>query len=133
MLWKAYIMKKRFGSRDITPTLPPLVKWSLWNFLNPRARTIWGVYTKQQVSPEMIEADNDSLTFLPLQEQKVSMLKKIKMISIPRPHLITAWKCFLYDTTQDIIEDNEPVEYTHRLGSCEDKKCGFQHVFHKLK
>ena len=133
MLWKAYIMKKRFGSRDITPTLPPLVKWSIWNFLHPRRRTIWGLYTKQQVSPEMLEADNDSLTFLPLQEQKVSMLKKVRMISIPRPHFITAWKCFLYDTTQDIIEVKEEQEYEHQVGRCVDKECNFTHISHKLK
>jgi len=51
MLWTAYHMTKVCGSRDISPTLPPLVKWTILNFLNPFKTVIWGLYYKRKISP----------------------------------------------------------------------------------
>lgn len=131
MLWKAYHLRKRIGSRDITPTLPPLVKWTIKNFINPKKRTIWGIYTKQEINPEVLEQDKDATINIQLEKQETKDLEEIRYIGAPVPHLITYNKTHLFDTTQNVKEFKLQREVEHLEAIC--KVCKKVHEGHKWK
>lgn len=137
MVWQAYWMRKRIGSRDISPTLPALYPWSFWNMLNPFRSVVWGVYTKQPLDPSMLEENSDLVLRVEMDKKKksanVENLREMDFVGRPEVHFITWWKTQLYDTTADIKEFEHKVEYAHIEGKCEDISCGYKHVIHKKK
>lgn len=131
MLWKAYYLQKRIGSRDITPTLPSLEKWSVKNLLNPKKNVVWGIYTKQEISPEVLDQDKDAVINIALEKQNIKDLQELRLVGVPIPHFITWNKTHLFDTTQNIKEFKMVREVEHIEAIC--KTCGKKHESHKLK
>lgn len=135
MLWKTFFVQKRIGSRDITPTLPPLYRWTIFNFLNPKRDVIWGVYTSQEMSPTLIKNKPETLLQLQLNPEgdQAKKMEEVELIGWPKPHVISWWKCNLYDTTQDVKEYQLRREYEHLVGVCKEPDCDYEHVTHRLK
>jgi len=133
MVWQAYFVHKIMGSRDISPTLPPLVKWSPLNVLNPRKSVVWGLYSVQRVDPQILEGDPLTMLGLKLDEEKAEAYAKLKLVGVSTWHLITWHKVNLYDTTQDVREFSLKREYEHIEGKCENPMCEYIHVGHRLK
>jgi hypothetical protein len=132
MLWKAYYMQKRIGSRDITPTLPPLKPWTILNFLTPCASTVWGIYTKQEIDPEIMENDPMTMLAMHMSEEKEKNMQEMKLVGHKEMHLITWHKISLYNTMQDVKEFESKPFYHHIAAKCESESCKFEHVTHKL-
>lgn len=121
-LWDSFYMHKVMGSRDISPTLPP-VKW------------IWGIYTKQKIDPDYMKSDAQSalIDFKMASDQKKDALRQLKLVGTPKPHLITRHKTKLYDTTQDVAEIEIKREIEHIEVRCKHPLCGYTHRTHRLK
>lgn len=121
-VWDAYYMHKIIGSRDISATLPP-------------PKFIWGWYTKQKISPDLIKADSNSV-IIDIQmagEEKKKALKDLKLIGHKSIFWIGKHKCSLYDTTQDVKEMEIKREIEHIEVKCLHPACGYIHKVHKLK
>jgi hypothetical protein len=130
MVWAGYYMEKRAGSRDISPTLPPLVPWTFKNFVNPKRNVIWGMYTKRRIDPSIIEADNQVIMKLKLNPKEEQKLNQLKLIGRPEMHLITLHKIQLYDTTQDVKEYEVRREVEHIEVPCND--CSYTYRSHRI-
>jgi len=133
MLWQAYYMKKVIGSRDISATLPPLVPWTITNFLNPWKSVVWGVYTKRRFDPIVMKNDPLSMLTLQLSEKKNEDMQKLRLVGSAELHLITWFKVSLYDTTQNVKEVEPIREIDHIQVACKHPNCGYVHKTHKLK
>jgi hypothetical protein len=104
MLTDSYYMHKVRGSRDISPSLPPLSKWTVLNFLNPRKRVIWGMYTKRMIDPTVMKSDPMSFLNITLNPKLAENYGKLRLIGRSKLHFITFYKVSLYDTMQDVSE-----------------------------
>lgn len=95
--WDAWMMTKVIGSRDPSPSLPPI-------------KFIWGIYNQRRIDVDLLKKDaievrlivkeSDKTTENSQEETKRTIYERIKMIGKPRLHLITRHKCSLYDTLQ---------------------------------
>lgn len=121
-VWDAWYMRKIIGSRDPSPTLPP-INW------------IWGLYSQQRISPELIKANaNSVLLDLKLSgEKKREAMQDLKLIGGTQWHLITRHKCKLYDTTQNVAAIDIKREIEHISVACKHPGCGYVHKTHRLK
>jgi len=130
MVWQSYLVKKVIGSRDISPTLPPLHKWSV---LQPFG-AVWGMYTKQRIDPRMIENNANFEIQMKLQtEETRKAYSDLKLIGGSEWHLITWHKINLYDTTQDVKEYEVKREIEHIEVKCKHPECNYTHRTHRLK
>lgn len=133
MIWQSYLMKKVIGSRDPSPTLPPLSPWTLLNLIDPSKHVIWGVYTKQRFDPLIMKSDPLTMLTIQLNEKTAEDYKKLRLIGGAEVHLITWHKCTLYDTSQsqehfEVIRELEHIEV-----ACNHVGCGYVHKTHKIK
>lgn len=139
MLWQSYHMKKYMGSRDISPTLPALSKWTILNFLNPKKRVVWGVYGRRRFDPLVMKMDTMNVLTIDLDEKIKKEfnpgykhpLKTLKLVGGSEWHLITWHKINLFDTTQNVKEWKPEPELEHVLAVC--KVCGKEHLSHYVK
>ena len=130
MVWQSYLVKKVFGSRDISPTLPPLHKWS------PIAPfgAVWGIYTKQRIDPRVMEDNPQFELHMKLQgEETRKAYEDLKLVGGSEWHLITWHKINLYDTTQDVKEYEVRREIEHIEVACTHEACNYVHRTHRLK
>jgi hypothetical protein len=104
MAGAGYYMHKVRGSRDISPTLPPLSRWTILNFLNPRRSVVWGYYKKRRIDPMVLKHDPVAVMSISLDEKRLEDLSNLRLIGRATTHFITWYKISLYDTTQDITE-----------------------------
>jgi len=107
MLWRAYYMKKLIGSRDISPTLPPLHPWTIKNFFSKK-KLIWGVYSLQEFDPLVLKLDTLALLTTQLDERRREQYEELRLTGRPSNHLITTKKVGLYNTMQDVKEWKKP-------------------------
>lgn len=133
MLWQSYYMHKIIGSRDISPTLPPLYPWTLKNFLNLKKQVVWGLYSARRFDPIVMKADPLNILAVDLSEKKANTFKQLKLIGAPQWHLITTHKISLYDTTQNVKEFSPKRELLHIAVRCKTPGCNFLHKKHILK
>ena len=132
MLWKAYYMKKVIGSRDISPTLPALKRCTIENFFNPRVSTVWGVYTKQEIDPSLMEHDPMTFLAMHMDDEKREQYQELKLVGRKNMHLITWRKINLYNTQQDVKEFETKTFYRHITAKCDNPACEYEHTSHKL-
>jgi len=136
MLWTSYYMHKIIGSRDISPTLPPLVKWTIWNYIKSffgGADCIWGVYTCRKIDPVLMESDPLIMLSIKMDKEKKIGLQQMKLVGVPKYHFITWHKVNLFDTTQDVEEYEAKRELVHLEIKCGHIGCNFVHKSHKIK
>lgn len=100
--WRVYFMEKWMGSRDPSPTLPPLRKWTIKNFITPRVNVVWGIYTLREFSPLVVKLDTLAVLTVQTSEEKSKIYEDLNLMKPPVPYLITWFKCSLYDTAQEI-------------------------------
>lgn len=119
--WEAWLMEKVIGSRDPSPSLPPV-------------RFIWGVYRQRKIDPELVKKDVVELRLIIKgDKKKKEELQKLKLIGLPKLHLITKFKCFLFDTLQNVKEFRIKRDLEHIEVACKHVPCGYVHKTHKLK
>lgn len=106
VLWKAYYLKKIMGSRDPSPTMPALARWTIKNFLNPKERVIWGIYWLRPFSPLVLKFDEKSLLLIEIDEFKKEQFLKAGLMKTPIWRLIT-WKKISWYETRKIIKSWE--------------------------
>jgi len=90
--WVAWAMEKKIGSRDPSPSLPPV-------------RKIWGFYVRRKIDPDLARRDAVDLRLLiKVESGKDPEQQDDRMILVGMPRLrwISRFKCSLYDTLQDI-------------------------------
>lgn len=120
-VWEAWLMEKAIGSRDPTPSLPPI-------------KFIWGWYTKRRIAPELIHKDaTDIRITLKLEKERTDELQKVKLVGFPKFDWISRFKCSLYDTTQNVKEYIVKREVEHIEAPCTHAGCYYVHRTHKLK
>lgn len=130
MVWQSYLIKKVLGSRDISPTLPPLHQWSITSPFG----SVWGMYTKQRIDPRVMEDNGNFELALRMQgEEAKKAYEELKLIGGSEFHLITWHKINLYDTTQDVKEYDVKREIEHIEVDCKHENCGYKHRTHRLK
>lgn len=133
MVWMTYFMKKLWGSRDISPSLPPLVPFS-WKALFTFKSFIWGIYSKRMVDPDIIEQESGVNVRLRLSDsEKAEHLEENRLVGLPEYHLITKNKVNFYDTTQDVKEYEVEREIEHIEAKCKHINCGYIHRTHRIK
>jgi len=119
--WEAWMMEKLIGSRDPSPSLPPI-------------RRVWGIYSQRRIDPDMVRKDVVELRLtIKTDKGRKEDLEKLKLIRAPRWHLITKFKCSLFDTTQNVKEFEVRRELEHIEVKCGHKMCGYVHKTHRLK
>lgn len=104
MVARAYEVQKVVGSRDISPTLPPV-------------RFVWGIIVKRQFDPEQLEFEGVNSP-------------KLERAPFPKWFLIRRSLVNVYDTTQDLKEYQSTELEHHESKPC--KKCGKVHVDHRF-
>lgn len=121
-LWASWYMKKIIGSRDPSPTLPP-VKW------------IWGLYSKRPIDPDLMKKDftDVMITIKKMDDSQAELMDELRLIGFPEYHLITRHKCTLYDTRQNVKEIELKREIEHIEVACRHPLCAYVHKTHKLK
>lgn len=133
MCGASYRMRKLIGSRDISPTLPALSRWTIWNLLHPFRSVIWGVYYRWRIDPSLMEADTKAQLILEVNQKEREKMQKIRLVGIPTFHFITWWKVNLFDTTQDVREFKYSLELEHIEAECKEPYCKKKHITHRLK
>lgn len=123
-VWDTWAMEKWIGSRDPSPSLPP-VKW------------IWGIYTRRKIDPDLARKEASDVRLLIKTESKkktgVEKSEKIKLVGSPALHWISNFKCSLFDTLQDVPDLIIKRELEHVEVRCTHPLCGYIHKTHKLK
>jgi len=121
-LWQSFYMHKILGSRDISPTLPPV-------------KFIWGIYSKRMIDPELMKKDFSSIliNIRTADDEKKKIMEELKLIGRPKLYWIGKHKCSLYDTTQDVKEYEIRRTIEHIEVPCKHKDCGYVHKKHLLK
>lgn len=116
--WEAWAMEKKWGSRDPSPSLPP-IRW------------IWGFYVTRKIDPDLARQDAaDVRLMIKVEDQKTSEEKeniKMQLVGAPRLHWISRFKVSLYDTTQEVQSKNREYEVRHIWVRCDDPKCFKMH------
>jgi hypothetical protein len=133
MLWQSYFVNKIVGSRDISPTLPALSKWTIQNFLNPLKHVVWGIYSSRRFDPLIMRNDALAMLTIQLDEKLQEDYADLKLIGGSKLHLITWRKIQLYDTTQNVKEFEPRRELEHIEALCKKPNCGYVHKTHRLK
>lgn len=122
--WEALVMEKRFGSRDPSPSLPP-VKW------------IWGIYTTRKIDPDLARRDAAEIKLIIKADSKKGSederKEAMRLIGMARPHWISRFKCSLYDTLGDVRELQIKREIEHIEVPCSHPDCNYIHKTHRLK
>jgi len=135
MCWKAYLMKKEMGSRDISATLPPLVPFS-WKALFTFKPFVWGIYSKREIDPEIVENDVTAVKIqikrLDDESEKADELRDLELIGRPEYRAITWEAINRYDTTQNVKEYDFKHELEHIVGICKFPNCGKTMETHKI-
>lgn len=112
--WEARAMEKKIGSRDPSPSLPP-VRW------------IWGFYTTRKIDPDLARQDAaDVRLMIKVEDEKSSEQMenvKMKLVGVPMFHWISRFKVSLYDTTQEVKSTNRQYDVRHIYVRCDDPKC----------
>lgn len=121
--WEAWAMEKVIGSRDPSPSLPPV-------------KFIWGIYSKRKIDPDLVKKEAAEVRLLIKTEagkKKDEKDVKMKLIGAPRYHWISRFKCSLYDTLAKVEELKIIREIEHIEVRCSHANCGYVHKTHKLK
>lgn len=121
--WQAWAMEKKIGSRDPSPSLPPV-------------KFIWGWYNLRKIDPDLIRKDAAEVRLLIKTEAGKKEKEKdnrMKLIGAPRYHWISNFKCKLYDTLAKVEELKLIREIEHIEVKCNHVGCGYVHRTHKLK
>lgn len=123
-VWETWAMEKWIGSRDPSPSLPP-VKW------------IWGIYTTRKIDPDLARKEASDVRLLIKTEEakdsKQQKSEKIKLVGFPRWRWISRFKCSLFDTLQDVPDLELKREIEHIEVRCNHPECGYVHRTHRLK
>lgn len=123
-VWEAWAMEKKLGSRDPSPSLPPV-------------KYVWGIYTRRKIDPDLARKEASDVRLLIKTETKKTSgqqkSEKIKLVGSPRIHWISRFKCSLFDTLQDVPDLIIKRELEHIEVPCSHADCGYIHKTHKLK
>lgn len=109
MVGTAYKLRKWFGSRDISATLPP-------------PKHLFGVIIKRRFDPEQIEYEGSVSPNLEQEDEG--------LFGWPQWFFITKRLVSVYDTTQDLREWS-PDQMEHREVKCVRADCDYTHVIHR--
>lgn len=126
LIWEAWAMEKVIGSRDPSPSLPPV-------------RFIWGLYSRRKIDPDLARKEASDVKLLIKTEKGKSSDEKndrMKLIGVPRYRYISRFKASLYDTLEDVKDLVIKREVEHIEVPCQDPlhpNCGFVYSRHKLK
>lgn len=121
--WEAWAMEKKFGSRDPSPSLPPI-------------RFIWGIYIKRKIDPDLVRKEAADVRLLIKTEagkKSDEKNEKMKLVGRPQLHWISRFKCSLFDTLAKIEELKIIREVEHIEVACHHPRCGYIHKTHRLK
>jgi len=98
---RALLLKKMLGSRDPSPTMPPV-------------KHVWGWIVGREVDPQQVEDDS---------EVKIDIMEML----IPKESfVITKFLCNMYDT--EYLVKHHTWTYRHDKRICPD--CGFEKIIH---
>lgn len=132
----AFKFRKIMGSPDPDETKHPI-------------KRVWGLYASREIKAELLwrfgdMGEADILTFKAKQKEKEAMTGTMFYANMfkARMHVITKFKCSIYDTTQDVPE-YKPTGYSHSELGCVDPKhdhinkkapnyCGFKKTTHEI-
>lgn len=93
-MWEAWAMEKKIGSRDPSPSLPPV-------------KHIWGFYQRRLIDPDLARRDSMDIRLMIKIDEKTPNKEKentdirLKLIGSPKIRWISRFKCSLYDTLED--------------------------------
>jgi len=116
-VWRVFYMEKRAGSRNPSPTLPELYKWTLYSFLHPRRNVVWGWYSLREFSPLVVKLDTLALITVQTQEEKAEMYQQLDLMGRREYHLITWFKVSAYNTRQDLSKGRAVVRSSALVSS----------------
>lgn len=123
-VWETWAMEKKIGSRDPSPSLPPI-------------KFKWGFYIKRKIDPDLARKEASDVRLLIKTEAAKDKNQfrdtKIKLVGFPIPYWISNFKCSLFDTLQDVPDLEIKREIEHIEVRCNHPECGYVHRTHKLK